>query len=180
MPALTPPLLAIVALAALGASGAASAQGRTATVPGGIALWDSTGKVAGRLFGDAVVLVTDPASGVVAPASIRPVYGDDQRTASGWATWQSGGSVLFTSPDCTTGAHVFSTQHAGLRATAQVLTADGIILHAGALGMTTTVAVRSILYDTGCAMVSVRQNGLVPVDATVNLTTGYPPPLSFR
>ena len=170
-------LLAVAAVAAFATCSAVFAQGLP---PAAVALWDSTGKVAARPFGDALVLVTDPASGVVAPAAIRPVYGDDQRTASGWATWQSGGSVLFTSADCTTGAYVFSTQHAGLRATAQVLTPDGIVLHAGALGITTTVTVRSILYDTGCTAVSVRQNGLVPVDSTVNLTRRYPPPLSFR
>jgi hypothetical protein len=42
------------------------------------------------------------------------------------------------------------------------------------------VAVHSILYDTGCSPVTVQQNGLLPVLATINLSTTYPPPLSFQ
>ncbi len=56
----------------------------------------------------------------------------------------------------------------------------GIILYVGAVGMASTVSVQSILYDTGCAPVKVRQNGLFPVLAIVNLSTAYPPPLSFQ
>jgi len=100
--------------------------------------------------------------------------------ASGLAAWQTGGSVLFTSSDCTTGAHVHGSPHAGVRATAQVQTASGIVLHVGAVGTATTLPIRSILYDTGCAPVTVRQSGLFPVVTTVNLTTAYPPPLSFQ
>ena len=59
-------------------------------------------------------------------------------------------------------------------------TPAGIVLHAGAIGLATTVAVRSILYDTGCTPVTVQANGLFPVLATVNLDTAYPPPLSFQ
>ena len=101
-------------------------------------------------------------------------------TASGLATWQAGGSVLFTSSDCTTGAHVYSSSHAGVRAATQVQTPAGIVLYVGAIGTATTVAVHSILYDTGCAPVTVQQNGLLPVLVTVNLSTAYPPPLSFQ
>lgn len=165
---------------AVAVAGLASAQERGSAASPPVALWDSSGTIAGKAFTDMLVIVTDPASGVAAPASIAPVYGADQRTASGLATWQSGGSVLFTSPDCTSGPHVFSTPHAGLRATAQVRTRDGIVLHIGAVGSTRTVGVRSILYDTGCAGVIVEQNGLVPVDASINLTARHPPPLSFR
>jgi hypothetical protein len=118
--------------------------------------------------------------GVVAPAIIRPIYDPDGRTASGLATWQAGGSVLFTSSDCTVGAHVYSSPHAGVRATTQVQTPGGIVLYVGAIGAATSVAIRSILYDTGCASVTVQQNGLVPVLATVNLSTAYPPPLSLQ
>jgi hypothetical protein len=129
---------------------------------------------------DTHVVVTDPVSRVVAPARIRPVLGDDGRTASGLATWESGGSVLYTSSDCSTGAYIYSNSNAGYRAATQVETPSGVVLVVGAYGFASTVMVRSILYDNGCTSVSVRQNGLVPVDATVNLTTTYPPPLSFR
>ncbi len=88
--------------------------------------------------------------------------------------------MLFTSSDCTTGAHVYSSQHAGVRAATQVRTPAGILLYVGAVGTATTVAVHSILYDTGCAPVNVRQNGLLPVLATAHLTAAYPPPLSFQ
>jgi hypothetical protein len=54
------------------------------------------------------------------------------------------------------------------------------MLYVGAVGAATTVAIRSILYDTGCAPVTVQQNGLLPVLATVNLSTAYPPPLSLQ
>ncbi|HEX8009752.1 MAG TPA: hypothetical protein VF814_02260 [Casimicrobiaceae bacterium] len=162
-------MLFLVAAAVSAAGGAAP-----------VVLVDSTGEIAARPLIDTIVLVTDKSSGVVAPAVIRPIYGSDGRTASGLAAWQSGGSVLFTSPDCTTGAHVYSTANAGLRAAAQVQTREGIVLYVGAVGTTTTAAVRSILYDNGCSPVTVLQNGLVPVDVTVNLTARYPPPLSFE
>jgi hypothetical protein len=151
-----------------------------APVPFGapIVLVDSTGRIAGRSFNETLVLVA--VGGVTAPASIHPIYGPDEKTASGWATWQSGGSVLFTSPDCSAGAHVFSSPHAGLRATAQVETRDGIVLFVGAIGTPLTVSVRSILYGSGCSPVNVQQNGVVPVEATLNLTAAYPPPLSFQ
>jgi hypothetical protein len=67
-----------------------------------------------------------------------------------------------------------------VRATTQVQTPDGIMLYVGAVGAATTVTIRSILYDTGCAPVKVQQNGLLPVLATVNLSTAYPPPLSLQ
>ena len=145
---------------------------------GPVVLVDSTGRVAARPLNETVMLVT--VGGIPSPAYVRPIYGADERAASGTATWQSGGSVLFTSPDCGTGAHVFSPGTAGLRATAQVQTPDGIMLFVGAAGATTTVAVRSILYGSGCSPVRVQQNGLVAVEASVNLTTAYPPPLSFQ
>jgi hypothetical protein len=168
---------------ALAANGVALAQSTGVTAasasPRAIALVDSTGKVVARPLNETIMLVTID-SGVVAPAFIRPIYDTDGRTASGLATWQAGGSVLFTSPDCTMGAHVYSTPYAGVRATAQVQTPGGIVLHVGAVGQPTTVAIRSILYDTGCAPVTVQQNGLLPVLATVNLSTAYPPPLSLQ
>jgi hypothetical protein len=140
---------------------------------------DSTGKAAARPLNETIMLVT-VGNGVAAPALIRAIYGPDGRAASALATWQSGGSVLFTSPDCAAGAHVHGSPHAGVRATAQVQTTAGIILYVGADGAAATVTIRSILYDTGCAPVTVQQNGLFPVLATVNLTTAYPPPLSFQ
>ena len=145
-----------------------------------IVLVDSTGKIAARALNETQVVVTDPVSRVVAPAAIRPLEGDDGRTASGLATWSGSGSVLYTSTDCSTGAYIYSNSSAGFRAATQVETPSGVVLVVGAYGFATTVTVRSILYDNGCASVTVRQNGLVPVDATVNLTTTYPPPLSFR
>ena len=144
-----------------------------------IVLVDSTGKVAARPLNDTIMLISVN-SGVAAPASIHPIYGADGRTASGLATWQSGGSVLFTSSDCTTGAHVYSSTHAGARAATQVKTPAGIVLYVGAIGTAITVAVHSILYDNGCSPVTVRQNGLLPVLATVNLSTAFPPPLSLQ
>jgi hypothetical protein len=168
-------------IAALAPAGLAqSLDTRGVPAPAAAVLLDSAGKVAAKPFSDAIVLVFDRGSGIVAPALIRPVYGDDGRAASGWATWHSGGSVLYTSPDCTTGAHVYSTGHAALRATAQVRTPDGIVLYVGVVGTTTTVGVRSILYETGCAAVTVEQNGLLPVVLSINLTTTYPPPLSYQ
>jgi hypothetical protein len=116
----------------------------------------------------------------VAPASIRPIYDADGHAASALATWQTGGSVLFTSSDCTTGAHVHGSPHAGVRATAQVQTKSGIVLHVGAVGTATTLPIRSILYDTGCAAVTVREGGLFPVVVTFNLSAVHPPPLSFQ
>lgn len=144
-----------------------------------IMLVDSTGKAAARALNETIMLIT-VRNGVVAPALIRPIYDTDGRTASGLATWQSSGSVLFTSFDCTTGAYVYSLPHAGVRATTQVQTPDGIVLYVGAIGTGTTVPVHSILYDTGCSPVTVQQNGLFPVLVTINLSTVYPPPLSFQ
>src|SRR5215472_3045441 len=117
-----------VALAvALTVTGSAIACAQTAAPLGApIVLVDSTGRIAGRSLNETLVLVAF--GGVTAPASIRPVYGPDEKTASGSATWQAGGSVLFTSPDCSTGAHVFSSARAGLRATTQVQTPDGVVL----------------------------------------------------
>ena len=168
---------------ALTAHGVASAQSTDVTglspSLNPIVLVDATGKAAAKPLNETIVLVTI-GSGVVAPASIRPIYGPDGREASGLATWQAGGGVLFTSPDCTTGAHVYSSSRTGVRATTQVQTRAGISLYVGAVGQATTVSVQSILYDTGCAPVVVRQNGLHPVEATVNLDVAYPPPLSFQ
>jgi hypothetical protein len=147
---------------------------------GPVVLVDSTGGAAGRPLNETTVLVADRASGVVAPAAIRSVYDAEGRTVSGAATWQAGGSVLFASSDCTTGAHVFSHASAGLRATAQVETPNGVILYVGDDGRPTSVNARSILYGSGCTPVTVQQNGVVPVVTTINLTTTYPPPLSFR
>jgi hypothetical protein len=144
-----------------------------------IALVDSNGNVAARPLNETLMLVA-LGGGVVAPAVIRPIYDADGRAASALATWHSGGSVLFTSADCTTGAHLYSPAHPGVRAASQVKTEAGIVLYVGAVGPAITTAIQSILYDTGCARVAVAQNGLVPVVATVNLTTVYPPPLSFK
>ena len=170
-------LLCLVGFAAAAASSAAHGQ---SGAPAPVVLVDSTGKIAARALTDTVVLVTDKSSGIVAPALIGSIYGPDGRTASGLAIWQSGGSVLYTSADCTAGAHVHSRGNAGMRAAAQVQTPAGIVLYAGAIGPTTSAAVHSILYDSGCSPVTVQQNGLVPVDVTINLTATYPPPLSFR
>ncbi len=176
-------ILAAYAAVALTAHGVASAQSTDAAglspSLNPVVLMDSTGRVAAKPLNETVMLVTI-SGGVVAPASIRPIYGPDGRMASGMATWNSGGSVLFTSPDCSIGAHVYSPSHAGVRAAAQVQTPSGIMLYVGAVGHATTVPVQSILYDTGCAPVVVRQNGLVPVEAAVNLNMAYPPPLSFQ
>ena len=65
-----------------------------------------------------------------------------------------------------------------VRASAQVETPDGVILYVGAIGTTTAVAVHSILYGNGCSPVTIQRNGLVPVEATANLTTEYR--LSFQ
>ena len=167
------PLAPIVAIAMAGASPAGAQVPTTVLV-------DSNGRIAARALSETHVLVTDPLTRVIAPAAIRPIRGDDGRTASGLATWGSGGSVLYTSPDCSIGAYIYSDSSAGFRAASQVETPSGIVLVIGGIGFATTVTVRSILYDNGCASVTIRQNGLVPVDATVNLTTTYPPPLSFR
>ncbi len=176
-------IIAASVAVALTANGVARAQSTGAALsspsPNPIVLVDSTGKVVARPLNETIMLVTI-SSGLVAPALIRPIYDADGRTASALATWQAGGSVLFSSSNCTSGAHVFSSPHAGVRATTQVQTSAGIMLYVGAVGTATTVAVHSILYDTGCAPVTVRQNGLLPVLATVNLNTAYPPPLSFQ
>ena len=175
--------IALPILVAFAASAEARAQ--SATVPGSlssaapIALVDSSGNVAARPLNEMIMLVT-LGGGVVAPAQIRAMYGPDGRAASGLATWHSGGSVLFTSADCTAGAHVYSPTQAGIRGAAQVQTPVGIVLFVGAIGPGFTEAIQSILYDTGCVIVAVRQNGLVPVVTTVNLTTTYPPPLSLQ
>jgi hypothetical protein len=169
-----------VGIAAHGTACAQNLAGAgSSPLPNFIVLVDSTGKVAARPLNDTIMLIT-VRSGVAAPALIRPIYDADGRTVSGLATWQSGGSVLFTSSDCTTGAHVYNLPHAAARAAAQVQTPAGITLYVGAIGPATTVAVQSILYDTGCSPVTVRQNGLHPVLATVNLSTAYPPPLAFQ
>ncbi len=165
----------LVGLIVATATAAAPAVAQNSTV-----LVDSAGKTAGRTFADGVVLVTDPASHVVAPAAIRAIADEDGRAASGLATWQSGGGVLYTSADCTTGAHVYTGSSTGLRAAAQVQTLQGVVPYIGALGTPTTVTIRSMSYDSGCQAVTLRQNGLVLVDATVNLTTASPPPLSFH
>ena len=176
-------VIAMIVAVALAANGVASAQSAGGTVsspsPTPIVLVDSTGKVAARPLNETMVLVT-VSSEIAAPALIRPIYDTDGRTASGLATWQAGGSVLFTSSDCTAGAHVYSSPFAGVRATTQVQTPAGIVLYVGAVGPATTVAIQSILYETGCATVTVRQNGLLPVLASVNLTATYPPPLSIQ
>jgi hypothetical protein len=169
---------AIAVFAGSIASAQAPAQRPQSPPPGPVVLVDSTGRIAARPLDDSLMLVA--AGDISAPAAIRPVYGADGRAASGKATWQSGGSVLFTSSDCTAGAHVFTSGHAGLRATSQVQTPDGIVLFVGAAGATTTAVIRSILYASGCSPVTVEQNGLVPVEATVNLTVAYPPPLSLQ
>ena len=142
-------------------------------------LVDSLGNTVGRPLTDNVVLITLERD-MATPAIIRAVYDPNGRMASGLALWQSGGSVLFTSPDCTTGAHVNSGALAGVRAATQVQTRTGIVLYAGPIGMPSTIDVRSILYDSGCSPISVRQSGLFPVLATLNLSTTYPPPLAFR
>lgn len=177
-------LIALGVTAGVAAHGVACAQNvagaRSSPLPDAIVLSDSTGKVAARPFNETIMLITVDSGGVAAPALIRPIYGADGRTASGLATWQSDGSVLFTSSDCTTGAYVYSLPQACVRATTQVQTPVGVMLYVGAIGSTTTVAVRSILYDTECSPVMVQQNGLMPVLVTVNLGTVYPLPLSFQ
>jgi hypothetical protein len=172
-------VLRLALAVALTVTGSAAAYAQApASLGAPIVLVDSTGRAAGRPLNETLVLVA--VGGVTAPAAIRPVYGPDEKTASGSATWQSGGSVLFTSPDCSTGAHVFSSGRAGLRATTQVETPDGVVLYVGAIATPVTVSVRSILYGSGCSPVTVQQNGVVPVEATLNLTTTYRPPLSFQ
>jgi hypothetical protein len=175
----------IAASVAVGIAAHDVAHAQNAALPGSslppyaVALVDSTGKPAARPLSDTIMLLT-LRSGVVAPALIRPIYDADGRAASGLATWQTGGSVLFTSSDCTGDGYIYTLPYAGLRATTQVQTAAGIVLYVGAIGTATTVAIRSILYDTGCSPVTVQQNGLVPVVATVNLSTLHPPPLSLQ
>ena len=175
--------IAAAGLTALFATGHAGAQSTTGTArlpsSGAVVLIDSTGKVAARPLNETLMLVTIK-NGVVAPASIRSIYDADGQAASALATWNAGGSVLFTSSDCTSGAHVYASQHPGVRAVAQVRTPAGIMLYAGADGAAATVAIKSVLYETGCAPLTVQQGGLFPVQATVNLSTEYPPPLSFQ
>ena len=175
-------IVAVIVAVTLGGSGAACAQSASVgkvTIPSAIVLMDSSGKIAARALNDTLMLITVQPN-VVAPAFIHPIYDADGRAASGLATWASDGSVLFTSADCTSGAHIFSSSHAGVRATSQVETPGGTILFVGAIGTATTKLVRSILYGNGCSPVTVQQNGLIPVITTVNLTTAYPPPLSLQ
>jgi hypothetical protein len=172
-----PWIVAAGAIAAIAVTEVACAQ--SAGMSQRVVLLDATGKVAARPLNETLMLVT-VAGGIAAPASIRPIYGPDGRPASAWATWQSGGSVLFTSPDCTVGAHVYGSQYAGVRAAAQVQTPGGIVLYVGADGSATTVAIQSVLYETGCAPLTIRQSGLFPVVTSVNLSTAYPPPLSLQ
>jgi hypothetical protein len=174
---------AIAAGLAVALTATASAQNTglagLAPSPASIALVDSRGIVVARPLNETIVLVTLDGN-VAAPAQIRPIFDTDGHAASGLATWQAGGSVLFTSADCTTGAHVYSPPYAGVRATAQLQTPAGIVLFVGAVGPATTAPIRSILYESGCAQVTLSQNGLLPVVTTINLTAAYPPPLSFR
>lgn len=173
------PLVLAAALLSVGPSAPAGADGAAGPVSAAITVIDSTGRVAARWLSDTAVLV-NLTPDVVAPALVRPILGADGRAASGLATWQAGGSVLFTSGDCSTGAYIYSHSSPGLRAAAQVETPRGIVLYAGAMATPVTVTINSILYDSGCSAVTVRQNGLVAVDATLNLTATYPPPLSVR
>ena len=173
------PLVLAAALLSVGPSVPAGADGGAGTVSTAISIIDSTGSVAARWLSDTAVLVNLTAE-VVAPALIRPILGADGRAASGQATWQAGGSVLFESGDCSTGAYIHSHSGPGLRAATQVETPHGIVLYAGAIAAPVAVTINSILYDNGCSAVTVRQNGLVAVDATLNLTVTYPPPLSVR
>lgn len=176
-------VIALSMAVAAAASGAASAQEAAgpgySLSPAVIVLLDSTGKIAARALNETIMLVT-LGDGVVAPASIRPVYDASGRAVSGLAMWQSGGSVLFTSSDCSLDAYVYSLPQAGVRAAAQVQTPAGIVLYVGAIGIANTVVVRSILYDTGCTPVTVRQDGLHPVVATLNLSAVHPAPLSLQ
>ena len=144
-----------------------------------VVLVDSTGKVAARPLNETIMLVTI-GNGVAAPALIRPIYGPDERIASGLATWQSGGSVLFTSSDCTTGARCLQLAARG-RACGRAGSDSGRN-RASCRGDWTCDRGGDSLDPVrhGCAPVTVRQNGLFPVLATVNLDTAYPPPLSFR
>lgn len=175
-----PPVVAASIAVALVANAAAGAAATGVSLsPEAVVLVDSTAKVAARPLNETVVLVT-VGGGVVAPATIRAIYDADGRVTSGLATWHAGGSVLFTSPDCTAGAHVHSSTYAGVRATTQVQTAAGIMLYVGAIGAGGTAAIHSILYDTGCAPVTVQVNGLLPVVTFLNLNTAYPPPLAFQ
>lgn len=175
--------IVVASLAGVCANQVASAQSATATArpasPGTVVLIDSKGKVAARPLNETLMLVT-VGNAVVAPASIRPIYDNEGHAASALATWSAGGSVLFTSSECTSGAHVYASQHPGVRAVAQVRTPAGIMLYVGADGAATTVTIKSVLYETGCAPLTVRQGGLFPVQAIVNLSTEYPPPLSFQ
>lgn len=115
-------------------AGNAFAETPNATIAAPLVLLDSTGKTAARPLNDNLVLITVSPGGVVAPAFIRPIHNADGKPASGLAMWASGGSVLFTSADCTTGAHVFSLANAGVRSTSQVETPDGTVLYVGRLG----------------------------------------------
>jgi hypothetical protein len=176
-------IVAVVIAVTVGNGGLGCAQpvssSGTSTTSAPIVLLDSTGKFAARALNETMMLVTvHPA--VAAPAFIHPIYDADGHAASGLATWASDGSVLFTSADCTSGAHVFSSSHAGLRATSQVETPGGTILYVGAISSTKTALIRSILYGNGCSAVTVQQKGLIAVDITVNLTATHPPPLSLQ
>jgi hypothetical protein len=176
-------VLGLSIAAAVAANGAAFAQEPAGTgpflSPTSIVLLDSTGAIAARALSETIMLVKLD-NGIVAPALIRPAYEAGGRAMSGLAIWQSGGGVLFASSDCSLDAYVYSLPQPGVRAAAQVQTPAGIVLYVGAIGTASTVAVRSILYDTGCVQVSVRQDGLHPVVATLNLSAAYPAPLSLQ
>src|SRR4030095_4973871 len=106
-------LIAAASLSALFLTGSACAQSTTAAgrlpSPGSVVLIDSTGKVAARPLNHTLMLVAVK-NGVVAAASIRSLYDADGHAASAFATWNAGGSVLFTSSDCTSGPHVYASQ----------------------------------------------------------------------
>jgi hypothetical protein len=171
-------IVAVVAsIADVSAQGAAGAPSAASSRP--IALIDASGNAAGKPFNETMVLVT-LGDAVVAPAVIRPDPRCGRARSIGPRDLALRRKRSLYLADCSTGALVHTSPHAGIRAASQVQTARGIVLFAGAIGPSITESVQSILYDTGCASVKVRQNGLVPVVMTVNLTTTYPPPLSFQ
>ena len=126
------PLVLAAALLSFGAMAPAGADGTAGPVSTAITVIDTTGSTAARWLSDTSVLV-NLTPDIVAPALVRPILGADGRAASGLATWQAGGSVLFTSGDCSTGAYIYSHSGPGLRAATQVETPRGIVLYAGAV-----------------------------------------------
>ena len=110
-------IIAVSVAVALTANGFAGAHSTDATglspSLSPIVLVDATGKAVAKALNETTVLVTI-GRGVVAPAAIRSIHGPDGHEASGLAIWQAGGGVLFTSPDCTTGAHVYGSSRAGV------------------------------------------------------------------